>query len=783
LAHLKRLIVEVHRRSLWQVLAVYLGAAWVVMEVVDHVIEQYLLPEWVYGAAIVLLAIGLPIVLATAFVREEPVAPSPVEPGLRDPTLLGDAPAEETRPGDGDGSGGPPALQRILTWPKAILGGVLAFTALALVSAFIVVRGLPRVAEASGSAGDAFEERAWIVIPEFRFSGTDAEVALAAQTALTLDLQQSQYVNVFGRRELGPVLRRMGRPDTLSLDEELALEVAEREGLAGVLAGSVSRLGSDYVLGARVLEPGTGREIIVVKTVAREERLLDGVQRLSRELRSRLGEAGEEIGQSKPLPEVTTRSLDALKKFGRARHANEVLGNPNRAAEFAEEAIRSDSSFASAYLMAATAHSNAGRIATAREFAARFYELRDRLPDRERLMGEAFYHYLVPFDPRRTVETYELLVSQFADEGRAWNNIGVMSGVFLGDYERSYESYRRGLELNPSPLSLDNSISLALYTGRDAAADSLIRRAWSEGHRLIALEGEFERAFLDGDWEDVEAFCDSLLAPPSGEAAWAETRRTCGSTDIARGRVRRAVDRLEPAIVTHERAGQYLGLGSIAHLEVMAAAMRGDRDAARSRLVAWLERLPADSIGEPDRFVLRTELLVIAGLLESEDLIERIRRSYPGDTYQDSTHWLRRYGDGISDGAVSLARGRPEVALEHVRSATATGYRPFYWVTFTELLYGLAFDALGQTDSAVAHFEVAADLRNVGLASFSQGRPHLPMVLRRLAELEEARSRPDAALRYYRRLLELWSNADPELREEVAAVRRAVARLSEMETG
>lgn len=37
MASLKRLIVEIRRRSLWQVLTVYLGASWAVMEATDQI--------------------------------------------------------------------------------------------------------------------------------------------------------------------------------------------------------------------------------------------------------------------------------------------------------------------------------------------------------------------------------------------------------------------------------------------------------------------------------------------------------------------------------------------------------------------------------------------------------------------------------------------------------------------------------------------------------------------------------------------------------------------------
>ncbi len=161
LARIKQVIVEIHRRSLWQVLVIYLGASWAVLEASDQVIGRYLLPEWVYPTEILILLVTFPIVLATAFVREEapPEAGVPVGSELRDPTLLGD-----TQPTPAAARPGP--LTRFLTWRKTLLWVLFAFGALAVLSASVVMGGAGRVTEARGEAGDAFEERAWLLIAD-----------------------------------------------------------------------------------------------------------------------------------------------------------------------------------------------------------------------------------------------------------------------------------------------------------------------------------------------------------------------------------------------------------------------------------------------------------------------------------------------------------------------------------------------------------------------------------------------------------------------------------------
>jgi hypothetical protein len=43
---LKQFITEIHRRSLWQVLLIYVGGAWICYEIIDTITDRLALPEW-----------------------------------------------------------------------------------------------------------------------------------------------------------------------------------------------------------------------------------------------------------------------------------------------------------------------------------------------------------------------------------------------------------------------------------------------------------------------------------------------------------------------------------------------------------------------------------------------------------------------------------------------------------------------------------------------------------------------------------------------------------------
>lgn len=765
---LKQLIHEIHRRSLWQVTTVYVGASWFVLEVTDQVIERFLLPEWVYGGAIILLLIGLPIVLATAFVREDAPAIQPERTAAPS-----DAGGDEQEPTPGASA---PGLRfRLLTWPKAIVGGVLAFTALGLISAFIVLRGTARVTDAYGAAGDAFGEREYIVVAEFEASQGGDDIALAAREALTIDLQQSQYVNVFGRDQVGAVLQRMQLPDTVRLDRRLAVEVAQRAGLAAVLTGQVNRLGSDYQFIARVIQPGSGRELIGVRTAASADRMIEGVEALSREVRGRLGEESSAIRRSRPLPEVTTRSLDALKIYSQAVVAIE-RDDYESALELAVEAIRLDTTFAMAYRLASVLNNNLGRFEDSKAYATRAYELRERLTEIERLHVEADYHMSVTWDLRRAADIYERTLTRYPDDDRAANNLGVVTN-WSGDIERSYHAYRRGLEINPGlGMAYTNAIGAAFGTDRWAGADSIIELAAESGFEDIVMRHKIGRLFAGGDLQQADQLCDSLLAVRDNAGLLANHRQVCGCIDISRGRLERGIEKLQGAVRYYAEARQSWFLHQSVGALMVAEQMRGSPTAAAARLNELLTRLPADSFGEQDRFFVATGLRVYAGLLGRTDLAERAAAAYPGG--DGVAGWLARYGNAMGDAAEALSRDDYETALALLKDGTAGDYKPSFWAAMVDLLYGLANDGAGSADSAIAYLEAAVSPGELAIWWVPASNVYLPFVLWRLAELEESRGNTAAAVDHYRRFLELWSDADPEVHGQVAAAERALTRLA-----
>ena len=79
---LRIFIREIHHRSLWQVLLSFLMFSAVSIEIADVLTDRVGLPDWTTAMVIVVLSIGLPIVVATAYIqgglsKREVQAPAP----------------------------------------------------------------------------------------------------------------------------------------------------------------------------------------------------------------------------------------------------------------------------------------------------------------------------------------------------------------------------------------------------------------------------------------------------------------------------------------------------------------------------------------------------------------------------------------------------------------------------------------------------------------------------------------------------------------------------------
>ena len=101
-------------------------------------------------------------------------------------------------------------------------------------------------------------EKDTIVLADFNNTTGEPVFDGALKQALTVDLEQSPFLNVLSDQKVNDQLRFMGHSPDTRLTEDLARQVCQRTGSKAMLLGSISSLGSHYAIGLKAINCSTG---------------------------------------------------------------------------------------------------------------------------------------------------------------------------------------------------------------------------------------------------------------------------------------------------------------------------------------------------------------------------------------------------------------------------------------------------------------------------------------------------------------------------------------------
>jgi eukaryotic-like serine/threonine-protein kinase len=765
---IKHLIVEAHRRSLWQVLGVYLVSGWIVLQVVGELTRTAGLPPWVPPFALVLLLIGLPVVLATAVVQEGGPA------GARGDGPRPDATSPEVSATIPEPSPQRTFLQRHLTWKRALLGGGAAFTFLALlVGAYLVgwATGTGPGGSLTGRGEVTSGDR--LVLADFASVGGDPGLGTVITDALRIDLHEHTILEVLERVEIREALGRMQQAPDQLLTPELAREVALREGAKAVLEGAVAQAGSGYVFTATLREAESDRVLAPFReTASGDEDFTAALERLSRSIRNRIGEPLRSIYQSPGLERVTTASLPALRRYTEAIRAFDRTDYV-AAIGLLEEAVELDPDFASAWRALSVSLGNAEWDRAREQEAAReAFRLRDRLTERERYLTEANYHRRVTRDRAARMEAYRRVLRIDPYDRAAANNLSLdysTEGDWAGVIALLDPVVHRPTGLPPAVAHL-NLIRAHL---RQGSWDEALRVAelMTERHpeSLAAHSEMFWILLILGEEEEARTWMEQLLA--SGERnpqAVVTAERTLGRLALWRGRLEESRERHARA----EAAAAEIGASSrlVTRLFRVHAELAVGKDAQGLALLRETESQGLFAALPPsDQWhFFHANLLGMAGRAdEAEAVLRRFDEEVPA-TFHEAFH-VRNESARFY---VPLHRGDPEEAIRIIESIRTDG--PCHGCYAKRM--GLALLEAGRPDEAVAEWEEALAWRDRVHASDWHLGQNL-WILQRIGPVYEALGETEKALDHYRRMVDLWADADPELQPRVLEWRERVAAL------
>ncbi len=736
------------RRSHPVRIALWFGLASLgVLGTVDLLVRGLGLPDWVLYGALALLGVGLPIVLAAGRAERQRI--------LAGTALLGGTPRAPW-----------------LTWRTAFAGGVMAFAGLGLATAVYMAGRLFGVGPAGTLiAAGVFKGRERLILATFENRTPDSTLVPALVEAVRVDLSESPTVKLLDQQAVADVLRRMQRAPSTPLDPSLAREVAQRAGVKAVVTGEIDRVGKAYVLGASVVSATDGEVLTAARETAGDDlALIAAIDRLSRKLRERIGESLRTIRAGQPLEQVTTASLEALRKYSEARRAEDI-GDYDRAAAGYQEATLLDTEFAMAYrklsVMLRNVFASRERINAA---TTKAFELRRRLPEVERHLATGNYYENVDYQPAKAVAAYRELLDLDPENAVALNNLArdlIPMREFREAESLAVRASRLGATLAFYYNAIDAQAGQGHYADAEATLERFRRLAPHSGMPLVygiliaSAQGRYAAAERIGPELErepgvsptVEAFASGILSGVNG----------------TQGKVSRGQQKAEDEMAL----GEQRGLPQAYLVAALRAAeldlrLRNQPSAGLKRVDAALKRHPITSMPPIDRpYALLARYYARAGRLgEAKRLLSEYEKTVPDGIRRGDKYVYGARGDILlEEGRIPDAVG----AYQQWSEAAQCGECGFFFEIAT------AYERMGQDDSAAAFYERV--VATAGTTRVLDDASTLGPSLRRLGELYEARGDRGKAVEYYARFVDLWKDADPELQPQIVRARAAIKRL------
>jgi len=622
-------------------------------------------------------------------------------------------------------------------WPAAVL--VLALLVL-------LPRWLNRTATPPGES--------WLIIADPVNRAGDRSLAPLLEEALTVGLQQSRHVKVFAGQRRDLALGRMGLAPGDSLPPAAACELAEREGVPAVLASSIERGAGGYQVAVRLLDPATGDPIHAdVVRAPDQTALFAELDRVTRRIRQRLGESAHAISRdSEPLARVTTPSLEALRFYSLGVHEQDR----DRAISLLRQAVAADPDFAMAHARLARELMYSASTEEALEHSGRAFDLRGRLPVRERLYVEGEY-YRLRAQYRQAIESMTALLELHPEDTACRTNL-VHAYMFLIQYQNALEQFDL---LDPAiragRVGRHTRGLLLGGLGRYAEAEDEFRAAvaLAPGPALSSRLCLVQTLICDGRVPTALAELDTILALDTEAVIGADYM--AGRTLPALGRFRASAEHLRKARNLALAVGDSNRAAWADIYLAMGHAVRRDQQARLADLRQAVEFWP----GDVPTFMLG-EAAAAAGDTAEAARVEAVLRAMTAD---DPTNRNRRSLTKL-EGVLAFHRNDLGEAIRLLKECPLD--------LDARLLLGRAQAAAGDLAAAREEFRYVVDNR---FHAFIEGLVTVwPLAYYYLGVTDQLAGDDDAAREHLGRFAALWAGAD----EGTVEVEDARVRLEQL---
>ncbi len=621
----------------------------------------------------------------------------------------------------------------------------VAIVAVLAVSAFFYFR-----------RAQALTERDSILLSDFVNTTGDAVFDQTLKQALAVQLEQSPFLNIFPDTRVRQTLKYMGRSPDERVAPAVAREVCQREGIKAVLTGSITSMGSHYVINLEAGNCATGESLAREQVEATsKEQVLSALGKATTALRSKLGESLASVQKfDKPLEQATTGSLEALKAFTLGEETRNRVGELAAIPHF-QHAVELDPNFAMAYARLGQIYWNANQEEAAAPYRMKAYELRDRASERERLYILGHHYGDVTGELDKSTQTWEQMRQTYPRDQSWGSNLSGMY-LFLGQFDRALEVTREQLRTVPDEVfTYARTAELYLLLRRLDEARAVLEQALAR-----KLDNESIRYNL---CLVANASHDTALFKQQEE--WARGKPNFemdilnfqASQAAAQGQLRRAHELRAQAIERARRLGwkeQEAGTFAASALELALWGRSRDAEAEATAALALSRgrRLLGNEAGA---------LVLVGADAKADALLADAAKRYPLDTL------VQEFTTPVARALQEIRRGKPDRALELLQPAMRFRAR------FPTIAYarGLALLAAKRGPEAAQEFQQVLDLRDSDPVS-----PFTTLVHLGLGRAYAVAGNAAEARKHYQDFFAVTKDADPDV-PLIAQARSEYARL------
>jgi len=440
-------ITELKDRRILPAAGMYVAGSWVLIEILDRLVERYLLSPYLTDMVFWGLFLMIPAVMMVTWTHGR---------------------KGKDKAGKLEKIGVPLNLLATL----ALLLTVFGDKDLSMAATQITVNNELGQQETHYIPSDSFRRRMVVFFWENESGDPGLDwLQYGVAELLVQDLQQDPFIlatspwNNFGNG-FYPRIKQAGFIDGLAVPISLMRDIADEANRQYFVEGSIQREADEFLVTARIWETQTAQ--MVAELDSRDWDIYRAIDELSVDIREELGvpNSSDRIAEDLPLAETYGESEAALKTYIQGLNARLFENDYEASNAFFDRAVNIDPNFVLAWFLKARNLVDSGDLPAAQLALSKAQEMDYRLPSRDRYQLKASLYRLS--GQHEKLMSFLRLQAQIRDDATSHNTLAAML-MMSGELEEAKAESLLALERD----ALNVGIYLRLSTLERATGDML----------------------------------------------------------------------------------------------------------------------------------------------------------------------------------------------------------------------------------------------------------------------------------------------------------------------